>query len=873
MKKPVLQIPVAESADLPDIGNVSGTALYNSTDGTVQSISSGYAAIKLNADSSDYVNYGGILISSADSTLGSEDSLIQLQAIRNGSLTNWQAYQATTNTIYLGFTGTTYNLPGFATNTLLATNIDQNIIAASGTYSISISGNAATVTTNANLTGDVTSVGNATTLATVNSNIGSFGSSSQVPVFTVNGKGLITAVTNTTISGVAPGGAAGGDLSSSYPNPTVSKINGVSLGSTTATAGNLLIGSGSAWVSQPTSGDVTINSSGVTAIGSSKVTNTMLAGSIADTKLLTISTSGKVSNSATTATSANTASAIVTRDPSGNFSAGTITASLSGNATSATTAATATGLAISGTGNQSGSIRSTTTGGSGNVSLVLNRADVLSASSVTYQINGSTEYLAGPIAGSNYYMIQNGSGSNIFQLSSAGDVFFPSVAGAVTLTTSSGQLYGAIGTAGQPLRMTNGVYAEFGSLDLAAGSSVFTGILPGDNGGTGVANTGKTITIGGNVTYSGAFAFTGTLTNTTSVTFPTSGTLATTSNTVASITGTANQVLANSTSGSAQTGAVTLTLPQSIATTSIPQFGGLNISGTGAVFETITSTTTGSMNEGGLNLVRGDQANGYAQTHYKTGATDIWATGLRTLDAKYHIYDVVNSIDTVVITGGTGTTSTMALAGSLTVNAGFTVNNTTGSSSQAGSMGGFNSIGSPSASNLFGVQIQKTGTDVVFLGVNKNTTTGAVPPNACYISGFGSGSKISIGRGDGTGLPSSADILLNGDGTVTFGSSITTTGNATLNSGDAIINTAGKTLKIKQGSNACAGTGVTLVGGTATVTTSAVATGDIIHLNCTAAGGTQGIVRTSISNGASFTITSSNGADTSTYSWDFIKAA
>ena len=47
---------------------------------------------------------------------------------------------------------------------------------------------------------------------------------------------------------------------------------------------------------------------------------------IVDTKLATISTSGKVSNSATTATSSNTANAIVSRDASGNFSAGTITA-------------------------------------------------------------------------------------------------------------------------------------------------------------------------------------------------------------------------------------------------------------------------------------------------------------------------------------------------------------------------------------------------------------------------------------------------------------------------------------------------------------------------------------------------------------------
>ncbi len=53
---------------------------------------------------------------------------------------------------------------------------------------------------------------------------------------------------------------------------------------------------------------------------------------IVDTKLATISTAGKVNNSATTATSANTNSAIVARDGSGNFSAGTITANLTGTA-------------------------------------------------------------------------------------------------------------------------------------------------------------------------------------------------------------------------------------------------------------------------------------------------------------------------------------------------------------------------------------------------------------------------------------------------------------------------------------------------------------------------------------------------------------
>lgn len=65
-------------------------------------------------------------------------------------------------------------------------------------------------------------------------------------------------------------------------------------------------------------------------------------------------------------------------------------------------------------------------------------------------------------------------------------------------------------------------------LEATSITAGWTGTLSGARGGTGVANTGSTITIGNNFTMSGAFAFTGTLTNTTTVTFPTSGTLATT---------------------------------------------------------------------------------------------------------------------------------------------------------------------------------------------------------------------------------------------------------------------------------------------------------------------------------------------------------
>lgn len=112
----------------------------------------------------------------------------------------------------------TFNGAGGTPSSLTGTNI-------TGTAAGLTAGN---VTTNANLTGDVTSVGNATTLATVNGNVGSFGNATSSLTATVNAKGLITAISSQTVT------------------PAVGSITGLGTGVATALAVN--VGSSGAFV-------------------------------------------------------------------------------------------------------------------------------------------------------------------------------------------------------------------------------------------------------------------------------------------------------------------------------------------------------------------------------------------------------------------------------------------------------------------------------------------------------------------------------------------------------------------------------------------------------------------------------------------------
>lgn len=141
------------------------------------------------------------------------------------------------------------------------------------------------------LTGDLTSSACATTLATVNSNVGSFGSATQATQLTVNGKGLVTAAANVTVT------------------PAVGSITGLGTGIATAlgvsvgTAGSPVINGGA--LGTPSSGvatNLTGTAAGLTA--GTVTTNANLTGDI--------TSSGNATTLATAQSAAHTWSGIQT---------------------------------------------------------------------------------------------------------------------------------------------------------------------------------------------------------------------------------------------------------------------------------------------------------------------------------------------------------------------------------------------------------------------------------------------------------------------------------------------------------------------------------------------------------------------------------
>ncbi len=495
-------------------------------------------------------------------------------------------------------------------------------------------------------------------------------------------------------------------------------------------------------------------------------------GTIGNNKLVTLTTPGLVSNAATTAVSTNTINTIVLRDGSGNFSAGTITATLTGHSS---LDLALTGGALSGALTTNSSIAS---------SLATDSTTTLTGSITTAGGVGIVKnlYVGGSIVG--------------------------------TLTTDSSSIStGSLLTAGG-LGVTKKIFAggAIRTTDTTASSSVSTGSLIAD-GGLGVAGA---VFIGGNITLAGTINWTNgdadkvlfrNSTDSNKIAIASFGQFQSYAGTLASAGGsgvqgqfqwytvnaglTAWQSVATLSNGGnfTATGSITAsstTVSSSISTGSLIAGGGLGVAGAafigGAIRTTNTtvssSVSTGSLiADGGLGVAGAAFIGGAVRTTNTTVSSSV-STGSLIADGGLGVAGaaffggairttnttVSSSVSTgsLIGDGGLGVAGKAYIGGSL---------NVAGTGSATGDFtANVGLFAGATAANLYAICVNKTGIDAIAMGVNKNSTTGSIPATATFISTYQSTSVLSIGRGNGAGLPSTSDILINSNGSVTLAS-------------------------------------------------------------------------------------------------------